>query len=496
MNQKRAYTYPNLLAARFNVSNPFSVLCADCTQLKITLEDKPEQKVYLFCVLDLCTSQVVTSYVFTRLSSKRMKDSVLSHLSRKKQTVYEKQTTIIHSDRGSEFCNKNWALLDEDEYVSLSMSRMAKPTDNAVIERFFGTLKRDKKILGQTGQYSTVPNFIKNILELRALVDNVMHRYNLEYKPKRTLYVAPDSFYELIYADQNQNPQVSIIASTRFDEKTTENIELYKKGLLKTQNIRLDQIGSKLDIINANQIQLAMGVGHKLNEVVTRLESIEQKVTKSALRKRKPRLLRDPLMNEHLELFLETPLDYKPYVSVRNKTAILLLCALGCRNSEILELKYSDIESLIVEKQIVLYLKKTGKKVYQPISDHHADLLELFYNELIATIGEISSDWYVFTSFRDKTGAFLHVDHFNKILNDSLKLFCLKCNINKKYQTHSGRIGYVTGLLQSGIDISVVAKMVNHDDIRSTTKYDRYTLDFEAKRDILNKNLKNHNETD
>jgi site-specific recombinase XerD/transposase InsO family protein len=488
MSQKRAFTYPNLLAQRFNVSNPFSVLCADCTQLRITLKDKPEQKLYLFCVLDLCTSQVVTSYVFTRISSKRMKDSILSHLSRKEQTIYEKQKTIIHSDRGSEFCNKNWASLDDNEYVSLSMSRMAKPTDNAVIERFFGTLKRDKKILGQTGQYNTIPLFIENIDELRALVDNIMYRYNIGYKPKRTQYVPPDSFYELIYSDQKENPQTVVIASTRFDEKTTNNIELYKKELLVAQNIKLNQMNGKLDIINYNQIQMATGMGYKLDEVVTRLESIEQKVTKSSVIKRKPRLLRDALMNEHLELFLETSLDYKPYISIRNKTAIILLCALGCRNSEILEMKFKDIESLIIEKQIALYIKKTGKKVFQPISDYHANLLELFYNDLISSVGEINQDWYVFTSFRDKTGSFLHVNHFNKILNSSLQSFCLKCDINKKYQTHSGRIGYVTSLLQSGSDISIVAKMVNHDDIRSTTKYDRYTLDFRAKRDILNKN--------
>jgi site-specific recombinase XerD len=490
MNQKRAFTYTNQLAQRFNVSNPFSVLCADCTQLKIVLKDKPEQKVYLFCVLDLCTSQVVTSYVFTRISSKRMKDNVLVHLSRKEGTAYEKQITIIHSDRGSEFCNKNWSLLNDNEYVSLSMSRMAKPIDNAVIERFFGTLKRDKKILGQTGQYSTIPSSIENIAELRALVDNVMYRYNIGYKPKRTQFVSPDSFYELIHSDQKENPQIPIVASTRFDEKTTENIDLYKKELLVAQNIKLNQMSSKLDIINSNQIQMATGMGYKLDEVVMRLDSIEQKFTKAKVMKNKPRLLRDPLINEHLELFLGTSLDYEPFVSVRNKIAIILLCALGCRNSEILEMKYKDIKSLIIEKQIVLCIKKTGKKVYQPISDYHADLLELFYNDLISTVGEINSNWYIFTSFRDKTGSFLHVDHFNKILNNSLHSFCLKCDINKKYQTHSGRIGYVTSLLQSGIDISIVAKMVNHDDIRSTTKYDRYTLDFASKRDILNKNIK------
>lgn len=488
MDYKRPYTFPNLLAQRFNVSNPFSVLCADCTQLKITLKNKPQQKVNLFCVIDLCTSQIVTHYVFTRISSKRMTTNVRQHLSRKKGTVYEKQQTIIHSDRGTEFCNKNWTSLNEIECVELSMSRMATPQDNAVIERFFGTLKRDTKILGKTKQYTTIPKEIDNIIELRALIDNVIFRYNTNYKPKRTQFTPPDSFYKLIYTLQNENPQNAIIASTGFEKKTTANIESYKKQLLKQQNNRLDLMDNKLDIITSNQVQLATGIGHQFEKVMGRLDSIELKLNKPKKKKPIPRVTRDPLTRNHLELFLKTSLNQKPFVSTRNKTAIILLCALGCRNSEVTDMKYSNLKTLIIKKQTVLYIKKTKKKVYQPISDYYAELLELYYNKLISIIGFIDPEWYIFTSDKNKKGLPLHQNYFNETLNQSLELFCTKCDVQKKYQTHSGRIAYITSLLQSGNDISVVAKMVNHDDIRSTTKYDRYMLDFESKRDILNQN--------
>ena len=490
MNQKKNFVYPNLLAQRYNTSNPFSVLCADCTQLNITLEDKPEQKVHLFCVIDLCTGQLVTTYVFTRLSSKKMKDLVASYLNRKKGTNYEKQTTIIHSDRGTEFCNKNWSSLNEEEHINLSMSRMAKPWDNAVIERMFGTLKRDKKILGQSGQYDTFPKTIKSIVELRALCANITFRYNTSYRPARTFGTPPDDFAQLIYTEQKDNAQAPVLAHTRYDTSATKNITLYKKDILKAYKDEIAGINLKLDVINANQIQMVTQVGLKFEEINQKLDIIDQKVTKKLDKNNKPRLLRDPLTQSHLELFLKTSLDYVPYISVRNKTAILLLSALGCRNSEVTEMTFGELNSLIIKKQTDLYIKKTKKRVTQPISQYHADLLQLFYDDLVSIVGNVNSNWHIFASARDKSGPCLSQNHFNTILNGCLVQFCKKCNLDKHYKTHSGRIGYVTSLIQAGNDISVVAKLVNHDDIRSTTKYDRYVIDINEKRDILDQNCK------
>ena len=72
----------------------------------------------------------------------------------------------------------------------------------------------------------------------------------------------------------------------------------------------------------------------------------------------------------------------------------------------------------------------------------------------------------------------------------TLKCYYKKIELNpqikKAYdKTHSERIGYVTALLQHNVDISVVAKLVNHKDIRSTLKYDRHLLTEQQKRLIV-----------
>jgi putative transposase len=49
--------------------------------------------------------------------------------------------TIIHSDRGSQYCSKRYQRLIKDNGLRCSMGRKANCYDNAVTESFFHTLK-------------------------------------------------------------------------------------------------------------------------------------------------------------------------------------------------------------------------------------------------------------------------------------------------------------------------------------------------------------------
>jgi hypothetical protein len=53
--------------------------------------------------------------------------------------------------------------------------------------------------------------------------------------------------------------------------------------------------------------------------------------------------------------------------------------------------------------------------------------------------------------------------------------------------SHSGRIGFVTGLIQAGVSIDIVSKMVGHKQITTTQRYDQYTVPPDKARDLLNK---------
>ncbi len=49
---------------------------------------------------------------------------------------------IYHSDRGSQYCSKDYRPVLHDNGIVRSMSRKADCLDNAVSESFFGTLKQ------------------------------------------------------------------------------------------------------------------------------------------------------------------------------------------------------------------------------------------------------------------------------------------------------------------------------------------------------------------
>lgn len=67
---------------------------------------------------------------------------------------------ILHSDQGIQFSSKQYAHLLKDNNIKGSMSKKATPNDNAVIESFFASLKKEciyRKI------YKTKKDAIKDI---------------------------------------------------------------------------------------------------------------------------------------------------------------------------------------------------------------------------------------------------------------------------------------------------------------------------------------------
>lgn len=50
---------------------------------------------------------------------------------------------IVHSDQGSQFTSKEFISYCKEHHIQQSMSRAGSPTDNAVMERYFNTLKHE-----------------------------------------------------------------------------------------------------------------------------------------------------------------------------------------------------------------------------------------------------------------------------------------------------------------------------------------------------------------
>ncbi len=125
---------PNLLNQNFAVSAPNKVWVADITYVPCR-----EGKLYLASVLDLCTKQIVG----WKLGSRMTEDLVLDALKQAYKAKKPKKGLIHHSDRGSQYASKEYRNQLDTYKMQASMSRKGNCYDNACIEAFHSSIKRE-----------------------------------------------------------------------------------------------------------------------------------------------------------------------------------------------------------------------------------------------------------------------------------------------------------------------------------------------------------------
>nr|WP_231514867.1 IS3 family transposase [Oceanobacillus salinisoli] len=126
--------YPNLLNQDFNVEKPNQVWVTDITYIW-TLEGW----VYLATVMDLFSRKIVG----WSTASHMKKELVLKALNMALLLRQPSKRLIHHSDRGSQYCSTDYIDVLEDRKFEISMSRKGNPYDNACIESFHATIKKD-----------------------------------------------------------------------------------------------------------------------------------------------------------------------------------------------------------------------------------------------------------------------------------------------------------------------------------------------------------------
>ena len=126
---------PNLLDREFTVSEPNRVYVGDITYIWTQ-----EGWLYLAIVLDLFSRQVVGWSMNSRMTTELIKDALTMCYWRRKP----EPGVIFHSDRGSQYCSKEFRTLLATYQMTSSMSRKGNCWDNAVAESFFGSLKTER----------------------------------------------------------------------------------------------------------------------------------------------------------------------------------------------------------------------------------------------------------------------------------------------------------------------------------------------------------------
>ena len=129
---------PNLLARQFDVEQSDMVWAGDITYLWTA-----EGWLYLAAVLDLHSRKVVGWAMRSRVDAALVQEALRMALGRRGPAP----GLIHHSDRGSQYACGAYQELLAAHGIRCSMSRKGDCLDNAVVERFFGSLKRERTAL-------------------------------------------------------------------------------------------------------------------------------------------------------------------------------------------------------------------------------------------------------------------------------------------------------------------------------------------------------------
>ena len=174
------------------------------------------------------------------------------------------------------------------------------------------------------------------------------------------------------------------------------------------------------------------------------------------------------------------------YLNVRLRLALCLLAVTGIRINELLNIKVSDLTTLIQENWIAIdrskrgpsnhkaFLTKEGKKIIQARKKDF---------ELIFLMKEL--DAYLFTS---------ESDHFKKLrreaitrdVNKVMRLVSKKLPGQPNITSHSFRIGYITQLWKDSKDIEFVKQTIGHQKLDTTSAYVKSLSDLERQERIEN----------
>ncbi len=94
---------------------------------------------YMATVIDLFSRKVI-GWGFSRSHDASL---IKGALDLALSTEGPKEKCLFHSDQGSEYRSRLYQGALKDSGLAVSMSRAGTPTDNAYVESFFGTLKKE-----------------------------------------------------------------------------------------------------------------------------------------------------------------------------------------------------------------------------------------------------------------------------------------------------------------------------------------------------------------
>jgi putative transposase len=179
---KPAVVAENHLEQNFGAEELNSVWVID-----ITYVPTKEGWLYLAAVMDLCSRRIVGWSMGASLH----RDLVIQALLMAVWNRRPKNIVLVHSNQGSQFGSDDWVRFCRDHGLERSMSRRGNCYDNAAIESFFGSLKKERV---RRRSYQTRAGARADIFDYIEVFYNRKRRY------KYLDYMSPVEYEEKLMA--------------------------------------------------------------------------------------------------------------------------------------------------------------------------------------------------------------------------------------------------------------------------------------------------------
>jgi putative transposase len=172
----------NILGQRFKVAGPNKVWVSD-----ITYVPTDEGWLYVAGHKDLFSGNIVGYAMGERLTRNLVSQSLLRAVAAKRPP----EGLVHHSDRGSQYCSREFRRILDRYLLTASMSRKGNCFDNAPMESFWGTLKQE---LVHHRRYRTRREAIQDITEYIEVF------YNRQRRQARLGFLSPVVYEQRYYA--------------------------------------------------------------------------------------------------------------------------------------------------------------------------------------------------------------------------------------------------------------------------------------------------------
>jgi putative transposase len=131
---KPSVLIPNLLQRQFTVTRRNKAWVTDITYIRTW-----QGWLYLAVVMDLFSRKIVGWSAGPTIQRELVLDAVLMAVRRRRP-----RNTMIHSDQGTQYGSDAWRRFCRSNHLEPSMSRKGNCWDNAVVESFFSSLKKER----------------------------------------------------------------------------------------------------------------------------------------------------------------------------------------------------------------------------------------------------------------------------------------------------------------------------------------------------------------